>query len=148
MTQAQAASAQAGASTSKASVATFSDMTTDTPNQGPEAQANRDLVGAERRAAEVSARATLFALHRQLSQAVAETQTLQNVVAPRVKEALDETQYAYDRGRYSYLELVDAQREFLSTRADLIEAAAQAHTLRAEIERLTNAPVTALPITN
>jgi len=39
MTQAQAASAQAGASTSKASIATLSDMTTDTPNQGPDAQA-------------------------------------------------------------------------------------------------------------
>ena len=37
MTQAQAASAQAGVSTSKASAA-LSDMTIDTPNQGPEAQ--------------------------------------------------------------------------------------------------------------
>ena len=38
MTQAQAVPAQAGASTSKASIATLSDMTTDTPDQGHGAQ--------------------------------------------------------------------------------------------------------------
>ena len=64
-------------------------------------------------------------------------------ILPRADEALRETEYAFERGRYSYLELVDAQREYLDLQASLIEASANAHALRAEIERLTNAPLAA-----
>ena len=106
-----------------------------------EAQANRELVDAERRVAQVKAEAMLYELHRQLVQAVLEANTLKDDILPRSAEALKETEYAYERGRYSYLELVDAQREYLAVQATLIEAAASAHTLRAEIERLTNAPL-------
>lgn len=107
-----------------------------------EAQANRELVDAERRSAEIKAQAMLYELHQQLTRAVLEARTLRNDIQPRSVEALKETEYAYERGRYSYLELVDAQREYLAVQAALIEAAASAHTLRTEIERLTNAPLT------
>jgi len=106
-----------------------------------EAQANRELVDVERRAAEVKAQATLYELHRQLARAVSEAETLRDDIQPRSAEALKETEYAYERGRYSYLELVDAQREYLAVQAALIGAAATAHGLRAEIERLTNSPL-------
>ena len=107
-----------------------------------EAQTQRALVDVERRTAEVRAQAMLYELHRQLGRAVLEAGTLQSDILPRTEEALQETEYAYQRGRYSYLELVDAQREYLNVQAALIEAAANAHGLRAEIERLTNAPFT------
>lgn len=107
-----------------------------------EAQANREFVDAERHVAEVKAQATLYELHQQLTRAVQEARSLQDDIRPRSAEALKETEYAYARGRYSYLELVDAQREYLAVQAALIEAAASAHILRAEIERLTNAPLT------
>ncbi len=107
-----------------------------------EARANRKLVDAERRAAEIKVQATLYELHRQLARAVNEAQTLRNDIKPLAAEALKETEYAYERGRYSYLDLVDAQREYLAVQAALIDAAASAHGLRAEIERLTNAPLT------
>lgn len=107
-----------------------------------EAQARRERVDAERRAAEVKVSAMLYELLQQLRQAVFETQTLKDDMLPRVEEALTETRYAYDRGRYSYLELVDAQREYLTVQQALIAAASDAHILRAEIERLTNAPLT------
>lgn len=106
-----------------------------------EAQANRELVDAQLRNAEVKAQAMLYELHQQLTRAVLEASTLKDDIKPRSAEALEETEYAYERGRYSYLELVDAQREYLAVQAALIEAAASAHTLRAEIERLTNAPL-------
>lgn len=106
-----------------------------------EARANRDLVDAERRVAEVNAEAVLYELHRQLSRLVGEAATLRDEIGPRSAEALEETERAYERGRYSYLELVDAQREYLEVRASLIDTAASAHILRAEIERLTNAPL-------
>lgn len=106
-----------------------------------EAQAQRDRVEIEQRGAAVKAQATLYELHRQLDRALSEAQTLQSDILPRTEEAMKETEYAYTRGRYSYLELVDAQREFLVVQATLIETAMQAHLLRVEIERLTNAPL-------
>jgi outer membrane protein, heavy metal efflux system len=106
-----------------------------------EARANRDLVEAERRIAEVKVQATLYELQRELDRAVTEAQTLKNNILPRTAEALKEVEYAYERGRYNYLELVDAQREFLAVQASLIQASANAHALRTEIERLINAPL-------
>lgn len=110
-----------------------------------EAQSKRELVDADRRIAELRARATLYELHAQLSQAVLEANTLRGEMLPRVEEAMRETQYAYERGRYSYLELVDAQREFLAVQSLLIAASIDAHSLRAEIERLTHTPAFADP---
>ena len=110
-----------------------------------QAEASRGLVDAQREAALVRARAALFELHQQLRYTLLEAETLMRETQPQMAEALQETQYAFDRGRYSYLELVDARREFLDVQRSLIEAAAEAHRLRAEIERLTNAPLTAAP---
>ena len=110
-----------------------------------EAVAKRELLDAERRIAEVKAQATLYELHRQMLRAISEAKTLKEEIQPRSAEALKETEYAYQRGRYSYLELIDAQREFLAVQAALIEAAATAHTLRVEIERLINAPLAPKP---
>ena len=107
-----------------------------------EAQARRDLLGADRQIALVRAQATLFQLHQELSYAVLEAERLTSDILPRSDEALKETEYAYERGRYSYLELVDAQREYLELQGALIDAATDAHQLRAEIERLGNAPLT------
>jgi cobalt-zinc-cadmium efflux system outer membrane protein len=104
-----------------------------------EARAQRDLVDAERAAAQVRVRATLYALHASLREAVAEANELRATMLPRIEEALKETQYAFDRGRYGYLELVDAQREYLDVQSALIAASADAHLLQTEIERLTAA---------
>jgi cobalt-zinc-cadmium efflux system outer membrane protein len=58
-----------------------------------------------------------------------------------LEKALKQTDYAYERGRYSYLELVDAQRTWQEARRALIEAAERAQTLQVEIERLTGEPL-------
>ena len=110
-----------------------------------ESEALRDLVGVDRRAAEIRARAMLFELFQALSQAVVEAKSLHEDALPRIAEALKETEYAYRRGRYGYLELVDAQREYLSVQAAMIAASGDAHLLRADIERLTNGPLTPIP---
>jgi cobalt-zinc-cadmium efflux system outer membrane protein len=107
-----------------------------------EARAQRELVDVERSAAQVRVRATLYALHRSLREAVAAVEALRTTMLPRMEEALKETQYAFDRGRYGYLELVDAQREYLDVQSALIDASTDAHLLQTEIERLT---ATALP---
>ena len=68
-------------------------------------------------------------------------QSLETTTIPTMEEALRETEYAFERGRYSYLELVDAQREYLAVQSERIDASTLAQLLAAEIERLTNAPL-------
>lgn len=111
-----------------------------------EAEAGRGLVDARKEAALASARAALYQLHQALSVAVAEVQTLKQDVLPRAEKALRGTEYAHQRGRYGYLELADAQAEYLDLQMALIDAAADAHRLRVEIERLSNAPLTPDPL--
>jgi cobalt-zinc-cadmium efflux system outer membrane protein len=99
------------------------------------------LVEVERGAARVQARTQLYGLYEQLQQAVRETETLRRDVMPQLEAALQATRYAYERGRYGYLELVDAQRTFLESRAAAIASAATGQDLLAEIERLTGEPL-------
>lgn len=106
-----------------------------------EAAAKRDAVGISREAALVKARAQLYQLYSALRETTAAAAMLDDTLTPRMEEALKETGYAFERGRYSYLELVDAQREFLDLERARIEAGAQVQLLANEIERLTNAPL-------
>ncbi|HXG28623.1 MAG TPA: TolC family protein [Nevskiales bacterium] len=108
-----------------------------------EAQALRGQTDAEREAAFVKAQAQVYELYQELAHAINETGTLKQDVLPQMEEALKQTEYAYDRGRYSYLELVDGQRAYLDSQRALIEAATTAQTLQAEIERLTGEPLAA-----
>jgi cobalt-zinc-cadmium efflux system outer membrane protein len=108
-----------------------------------EAVALRARVNTDRQTAVVRARSQLFQLHQELQQAVAETRALQTEVMPRLDEALTQTRYAYERGRYSYLELVDAQQAWRAAHYTLIDAAERGQTLRVEIERLTGEPLDA-----
>lgn len=108
-------------------------------NQGliAEARALREGAEANREAAMVVARAQLFRNHRELLDRSQQVDALRTRALPRIEAALENTEYAYDRGRYSYLELVDAQRELIDIRDSLIEAAMQYHLTLIEIERLT-----------
>lgn len=106
-----------------------------------ETQALRERTDAERRAAEVRVEAQLFELHQELKHAITETELLRDTVMPEMNDVLAQTRYAYERGRYGYLEWVAAQREFIDVQRSLIEAAANAHNYRTEIERLTALPL-------
>ncbi len=106
-----------------------------------EATALRDRVGVDRQTAILRARSQLFQLHQELQQAIAETRALQAEVMPRLEQALKQTKYAYERGRYSYLELVDAQQAWRVAQQTLIDAAERGQTLQVEIERLTGEPL-------
>jgi len=112
-------------------------------------QAQREQTAAEREAHRVRAEAQLFELYQELRHAITEADVLRTTVLPEMQAALEATRYAYDRGRYSYLEWVDVQRELVDVERALIDAAANAHLYRTEIERLTGealtAPTEALP---
>lgn len=108
-----------------------------------EAEARRGRTDAQRQAAAIRAQAQLFELYQELKHAIAETALLRDQVLPEMEQALRTTRHAYERGRYGYLEWVEAQREFIAIRRSLIEAAANAHQYRTEIERLTGEPIAA-----
>jgi len=112
-------------------------------NQGGirEAEMLRAQTDAQRQAALTRARATVFALYQELSATRVRVETLSSGALPEAQQALEQTQYGYERGRFSYLELATAQQELLDLRAAIIDAAADYHRLLAEIERLTNAPL-------
>ena len=63
---------------------------------------------------------------------------------PRAREALELTQRGYEIGRFPYRELALAQQQVLALEALQIEANANYHLTRIEIERLTGAHLTLL----
>ncbi|WP_175596917.1 TolC family protein [Peristeroidobacter soli] len=103
------------------------------------ARAQAARVDARQEALRVQLDAELFALYQELRHAHSETEVLRNDVLPRMETAVEQSRYAYERGRYGYIEWVAAQRELLEQRRALLEAAANVHRFRIEIERLTAA---------
>jgi cobalt-zinc-cadmium efflux system outer membrane protein len=101
------------------------------------ARAERARVATEREAAFLKVQAQLFEQYQELDHARVEMRTLRESVIPRLERVVEQAHYAYTRGRYSWLEWADAQRELLEVRRRLNDVAANFHTLRIEIERLT-----------
>lgn len=96
---------------------------------------------SERHAARVKAEASLFELVQELRHSITEAETLRDQVLPEMEAALKATEYAWQRGRYSYFEWTEAQRERIAIERALIEASANAHRYQIEIERLTGVAV-------
>jgi cobalt-zinc-cadmium efflux system outer membrane protein len=106
-----------------------------------EAEARVALNDAQRNAALVRARATLYGLHRELATARTEALALRGEVIPLAEEALERIDEGFRLGRFSYLELGSAQRDLIDARQAAILTAADAHRLQAEVERLTAEPL-------
>ena len=64
-------------------------------------------------------------------------ETLRKEALPQAQLALEQTRGGYERGRFSFLDLITAQEELLALRGAAIDAAADYHRLLAQIERLT-----------
>lgn len=107
------------------------------------ALASRNEVYVEKEVALLNMHTQLFRAFSNRQQAIISAQKLQNEIVPALEEALSETQQAYERGRYSYLEYVSARHELLIARQTLIESAAAALTYGADIEQLTAEPLPA-----
>jgi len=110
-----------------------------------EARALRSLTDAELAARRVRVEAQLFEIYQELRHAVTEEEVLRNTVLPAMDAALRNTELAFERGRYGYLEWVDAQRELIDVQRARIDAATNAHLALTEIERLTGAPLPGTP---
>lgn len=114
---------------------------------GAIATASASQAGAEQEhnAARIKLHTQLISLHGAYEQALAEVNSLRSDVLPLLKQALRATADGFQEGRYSYLELNLAQRELLNEQLALIDSAARAHELSADIERITGAALNSAP---
>lgn len=83
--------------------------------------------------------ATLFEIHQKLSHAASVVRVLRTRIIPDAGEALRVYEKGFSAGRYSLLELTDAQQQLLDARREAVTAAADYHRYRVEIDRLTGA---------
>jgi outer membrane protein, heavy metal efflux system len=108
------------------------------------ARANRTVIELEREARRLELHAMLFDLYQELLHAHTEAQSLREKVRPQAEAMLKTTADGYRAGRFSLLELADAQIQLIELEREAIRAAAQFHTLMIDIKRVTGAPITAL----
>ncbi len=85
----------------------------------------------------IEAQSLLFTTYQELRHARTEADTLREDVIPQSRRALDSFEDGYAVGRFSYLEVANARREFMEVQAEAIRAAASYHSHLIEIERLT-----------
>jgi cobalt-zinc-cadmium efflux system outer membrane protein len=81
--------------------------------------------------------ASLYEIYQELAHAFSASRTLREQVVPEAELALRDYEKGYRSGRYSLLELSDAQKTLLDARLESVMTAADFHNYRIEIERLT-----------
>jgi outer membrane protein, heavy metal efflux system len=105
-------------------------------NQGAILEAQYRLAKAEeRRAAVVRVRAALGAAYATLTAAFTEVTTLQQEVLPGAHRVFEATSEGYRQGKFSLLDVLDAQRTLFEARGRYIEALATYHKAVIEVER-------------
>jgi cobalt-zinc-cadmium efflux system outer membrane protein len=104
------------------------------------ARADRSRIDRDRDARRLELHAELFDLYQEILHARTEAASLHEQVRPQAEAMLATTNDGYRAGRFSLLELVDAQLQLIEVEREAIRAAAQFHTLRVEIQRTIGAP--------
>jgi len=108
------------------------------------ARANRTVIESERDTRRLELHATLFELYQELLHARTEAQSLHEKVRPQAEAMLQTTSEGYRAGRFSLLELADAQIQLIEIEREAIRAAAQFHTFMIDIKRVTGEPIAVL----
>ena len=83
--------------------------------------------------------ATLFELHQETKHAIAAVSTLRKTIIPQAEQALKDYEKGYSAGRYSFLELTEAQKLLIDLKLELVNTASDYHRYHIETDRLTGA---------
>jgi cobalt-zinc-cadmium efflux system outer membrane protein len=112
-------------------------------NQGKiaEAEANVAKTSDEKAAAEADANAELNEAYQTLQRAAEEVRMLRETVLPGAKSAVDQISEGYTTGRFSQLDVLDAQRSYIETRTQYVRALSDFQKAAAQIDALTAGPV-------
>lgn len=108
-----------------------------------EARANLARTEAEAAAERVRVETALYVIYLQLQHYLHIATALRGDIIPLYESALDETQSAYEQGRYSYQELSTVQADLLAARNELVDSSIEAHRRLIEIERFTGLSIEA-----
>lgn len=112
-------------------------------NQGKiaEAEANLGKVADERANAEARAYADLNEAYQTLAGSLHEARVLRETVLPGAKSTVDETARGYAVGRFSQLDVLEAQRNYNESRTQYVRSLASYQKAQAQIDALTAGPI-------
>lgn len=107
-------------------------------NQGNllEALKLEDKARDELQATTVRMHSEVAQAHDRLTTISAEVQALQADVLPGSKSAYDAATIGFENGKFSFLEVLDAQRTYFTAKSQYLKALAEAHRAASEIDRL------------
>jgi outer membrane protein, heavy metal efflux system len=110
-------------------------------NQGniAEAQALAEKTDAEKRAVQAALTAQLGASWEALAKALNQIEILEGKLLPAASKSIDAATGAYQAGRLSQLEILDARRTLTDARIQALEARIAAHKAAATLDALTAA---------
>jgi cobalt-zinc-cadmium efflux system outer membrane protein len=86
-------------------------------------------------------RATLYELYQETLHLITEVKLYEDEILPKAGEILRQTEEGYRLGRFSHLELLNAQAELLAARAARLSACTNHQLFLIDIERLTGGGV-------
>ena len=112
-------------------------------NQGGILEAESRLAQArsDRQSAESRVAAALADAHLAAETSLAQVTTLRSQVLPGARRVFETLSEGYREGRYSQLEVLDAQRTLIAARAQTVRALGDYHRAVAAVERLIGAPL-------
>jgi cobalt-zinc-cadmium efflux system outer membrane protein len=110
-------------------------------NQGNllESLRRTDKARDELSAAEIRLSNELALAYERLNSARQETESLQRDILPGAQSAYDAATKGFELGKFSFLEVLDAQRTSFQAKSQYLRALAEAHRSAAEIERILGA---------
>ena len=112
-------------------------------NQGGIAEARYNLSKTEReqRGAAVQIRLALSEAYQALSSAAQDAATLRTDVLPVARQAFDAASEGYELGKFTFLDVMDAQRTLFEVKRRYIDALAAYHEALVDVERLIGEPL-------
>jgi cobalt-zinc-cadmium efflux system outer membrane protein len=111
-------------------------------NQGNilEALRRTDKARDELTAMEVRLNAELAQAYGRLDAARQEVALLKQEILPGAQSAYDATTKGFELGKFSFLEVLDAQRTFFQARSQYLRALSETHRAAADIDRIVGTP--------
>ena len=112
-------------------------------NQWNRRQAEQERTRAleERRSLEIQVKSDFFKAYQELVSSYDNARVLMKEIIPTAQKTLADAEEGYRRGKFSYLDVLEAQRTYFETREQGIDTLAAYHTAVAEVERLTGEPI-------
>ncbi|CAK9887818.1 MULTISPECIES: TolC family protein [Pseudomonas] len=107
-------------------------------NQGNVLAAARraDQARDQRNGAELRLRSEVVQALAQWSTAAQEVQTFDRSILPSAQQALDAATRGFERGKFAFLDVLDAQRTLVAARLQYLQAQAQSSEARVRLERI------------